>query len=259
MPFVTLHGSEATLAGLIRRHIGQVEFVEPLYKMADPEPAPEDDVDVASLYWNLPRIGVDSARRSGKGVNIYVLDSGIHVTHGDFGGRAKRAIDVDDNGDIVDCARSGSSSCASDTDGHGTHCASIAGGGRFGVAKQATIWAARVCCFWNDNIIGGLGWVQRSGKRPGVVTMSLNSREPRNSNADQRAVDNLVNSGITVIVSAGNHNAKACDYAYGWIPSAISVGATDSNDRRAGGLQQFRELQRHFCSWGGHCWRQRNR
>merc|ERR1719401_1767076 len=47
------------------------------------------------------------------------------------------------------------------------------------------------------------------------------------------AVDAVVNSGITVTVSAGNRNYDACQKTFSFIPSAISVGSTDSNDRHS--------------------------
>jgi len=232
VPFVILHGSEANLAGIIRRHTGQVEFVEPSRKIGLPNPVIEDDVQPASGLWNLDRIGVNSARNTGKGVNIYVFDTGVHVSHRDFGGRAKPAIDTMQDGRVIDCTKSSSSRCAGDTDGHGTHCAGTAAGTRYGVAKQATIWAAKVCCGRNTNILGGFDWVIRNGRKPGLITMSLGG--PGNSNADKRGVDNVVNRGISVIVAAGNENDDTCRYTFGFVPNAISVGSTDSRDRRSG-------------------------
>ena len=65
---------------------------------------------------------------AGKGVNVYVLDTGINIDHQEFQGRASWGVNfVDDAND--------------DTDGSGTHLAGIICSRRFGVAKSANIVA----------------------------------------------------------------------------------------------------------------------
>src|SRR5262249_49944897 len=65
-------------------------------------------------------------------VNVYVLDTGIRITHNDFGGRASYGWDFVD-GDAI----------ASDCNGHGTHMAGTIGGATYGVAKNARMKAVR--------------------------------------------------------------------------------------------------------------------
>lgn len=69
---------------------------------------------------------------SGSGVDIYVVDSGVHTAHSDFGGRA------------TFLASFGNGVKGDDKDGHGTHVAGTAGGEFFGVAKKASIFAVKV-------------------------------------------------------------------------------------------------------------------
>ena len=84
---------------------------------------------------------------TGAGTRIYVLDTGVRISHNDFGGRAVAGWSAgcpdspsqcDSNwrwqGVITDTA------CHS----HGTHCASTAGGMTYGVAKGATIVTVQV-------------------------------------------------------------------------------------------------------------------
>merc|ERR1719458_293406 len=69
------------------------------------------------------------------------------------------------------------------------------------------------------------------------MTVSLASQG--RSESARVAVNRVVNAGIVVTVGAANDNVDTCTMTYGFIPSAISVGATDSNDQRA-----------YFSNWG---------
>jgi len=53
------------------------------------------------------------------------------------------------------------------------------------------------------------------------------------STAVNSAVSSTVNAGVTVVVAAGNDDADASNYSPASEPSAITVGAIDSNDARA--------------------------
>merc|ERR1719323_1982411 len=48
------------------------------------------------------------------------------------------------------------------------------------------------------------------------------------------AVDAAVNGGVTVVVAGGNSNSDACNFSPAFVPSAIAVGSTTSNDERSG-------------------------
>ncbi|GAB2934685.1 hypothetical protein GCM10027280_23190 [Micromonospora polyrhachis] len=67
------------------------------------------------------------------GVRLYVIDTGIRITHADLGGRALYGYDSVDN-DYV----------AQDGNGHGTFVAGLIAGNVHGVAKTATVIAVRV-------------------------------------------------------------------------------------------------------------------
>ena len=72
---------------------------------------------------SLPLSGTYSASRSGAGVTVYIIDTGILFGHTEFGGRASLGYDfVGGNG--IDC------------NGHGTHVAGTIGGTNYGVAKS---------------------------------------------------------------------------------------------------------------------------
>ncbi|WP_432172523.1 S8 family peptidase [Streptomyces sp. Tue6028] len=161
---------------------------------------------------------------AGAGVTAYVIDTGIRITHKDFGGRASYGWD------FVDDDRT-----AKDGNGHGTHVAGTVVGTRYGVAKKAKVVAVRVL----DNngagttaqVIAGIDWVTRHAKKPAVANLSLGGYA--NAQLDA-AVRNSIASGVTYAVAAGNDGLPAGLYSPARVGQALTVGASDRNDARAG-------------------------
>ncbi|MFN8441766.1 MAG: S8 family peptidase [Caldilineaceae bacterium] len=176
---------------------------------------------------NLPLSGSFTYNRNGTGVRAYVIDTGIHTSHSQFGGRASYGYDAVDG-----------SLPADDCNGHGTHVAGTIGGSTYGVAKGVRLFAVRVLdCSGsgsNSGVIAGINWV-RSQKQanpsvPMVANMSLGGSY---SSALNTAVTNAINAGVTFVVAAGNSNANACNYSPASASGTITVGATTSTDTRA--------------------------
>lgn len=185
-----------------------------------------------SASWGLDMVGVSERPAFGKGVHIYVQDTGVRVSHRDFGGRASAAIDFT-SGDLVLC--NGDSGCASDAAGHGTHVAGTTGGDTYGVANQANIYAIKTLAdsgtgqrVWN---IASIDWVAASGRKPAVINLSLGGKgqDP----AYVTAIDAASARGVTVVVAAGNFGSDTCTYSPAFVPSAITVGAVEG-EKRAG-------------------------
>jgi len=233
VPFVEMRATEAELGQVIASNQAAVKFVTPDQQdMMIPEI--EEDVGVQGATWGLNRIGSDSSDRDGggAGVTIYVQDTGVRVTHQEFGGRASSALDVT-SGSAVEC--NGDLSCAADRQGHGTHCAGTAGGQTYGVAPAASVRAVKTL---SDQGSGArswqytaIDWVTVSGARPAVISMSLGG-----SGADpgySTVIDAAVANGVTVVVAAGNSNSDACNFSPAFAANAITVGSTDSLDRRS--------------------------
>jgi subtilisin family serine protease len=173
---------------------------------------------------NLPLNNTYSWQASGEEVTIYIIDTGVRITHNEFGGRASYGYDFYDNDPIAD-----------DCWGHGTHVAGTAAGATYGVAKDAEVVALRVFgCFGSSPwsiVIAAVDWVTANHVSPSVVNMSLSGSTYAPMDA---AVVNMINAGVQASVAAGNSfNANACSFSPAGVAAAITVGATTSTDARA--------------------------
>jgi len=222
IPFAVLRG-EGMMMHSVMAHQANVKSVDVDTELFDEEV----DSDPEAVPWGLARVGVGSARGKGEGVNIYVLDSGVRVSHRDFGGRA---IPTFDAGVRPPRACGGDANCAVDDRGHGTHCAGSAGGTTYGVAPLSTIMAMDRGGSYSD-AFGSMDWLAMNHIKPAVVTMSFGSGGT-NSGAEA-AVDAVVAAGVTVTVAAGNNRGDACRFTFGFVPSAIAVGSSTSTDTRS--------------------------
>jgi subtilisin family serine protease len=164
-------------------------------------------------------------------VHVFVLDSGIRISHQDFGGRAGYGRSVVDNTTPFDCHN------------HGTHVAGTIGGTTYGVAPLVKLIAVRVVkCdaseqVTSDAVIAGIDYVNRDvaagrfeeGVYPAVGNMSFRISGGMPAMAREKLQESI-DFGVTWVVSAGNTNEAGCSST--GVPDAITVGATDRNDAR---------------------------
>lgn len=161
--------------------------------------------------------------KAGEGVEVYVLDTGIRLTHSEFGGRAwwgTSFVGGNDRGD---------------PNGHGTHVAAIVAGYKFGVAKRARVIAVRVLDAdskgaWST-VMKGVEWACKSIKsrgKPAVINMSISGSK---SDALNSMINGAIKNYIHVVVAAGNNGQDACNYSPASATYAITVGSTDIDDR----------------------------
>ncbi|WP_046777953.1 S8 family peptidase [Streptomyces yangpuensis] len=159
----------------------------------------------------------------GEGVTAYVIDTGVRITHKDFGGRATSGFDAIDNDESAD-----------DGNGHGTHVAGTIAGTAHGVAKKAKIVAVRVL---DDNgsgtteqVVAGIDWVTKNHSGPSVANMSLGGGvDPALDAAVKRAID----AGISFAVAAGNESSDAGQGSPSRVPEALTVASSTEGDQQS--------------------------
>ncbi|WP_405388825.1 S8 family peptidase [Streptomyces sp. NBC_01102] len=179
-----------------------------------------DRIDQTALPLNNSYTYPDKA---GEGVTAYIIDTGVRISHSDFGGRASNGYDAVDNDNV-----------AQDGNGHGTHVAGTVAGTAYGVAKKAKIVGVRVL----DNngsgttagVVAGIDWVTANAVKPAVANMSLGGGADSVLDA---AVQKAINSGITFAVAAGNESTDASTKSPARVAAAITVGSTTSTDARS--------------------------
>ncbi|MFB7393306.1 S8 family serine peptidase [Streptomyces sp. NPDC056191] len=179
-----------------------------------------DRIDQKALPLNQSYTYPDTA---GQGVTAYIIDTGVRITHSDFGGRASYGYDAIDNDNT-----------AQDGHGHGTHVAGTVAGTSYGVAKKAKIVGVRVLdnsgSGTTEQVVAGIDWVTRNAVKPAVANMSLGGGV---DTVLDTAVRNSIASGVTYAVAAGNDNSNASNYSPARVAEAITVGSTTNTDARS--------------------------
>ncbi|AXE22791.1 S8 family peptidase [Streptomyces globosus] len=179
-----------------------------------------DRIDQRALPLNSSYTYPDKA---GEGVTAYIIDTGVRITHTDFGGRASYGYDAVDNDNT-----------AQDGHGHGTHVAGTVAGGAYGVAKKAKIVGVRVLNNQGSGttaqVVAGIDWVTRNAVKPAVANMSLGGGA---DSALDTAVRNSIASGVTYAVAAGNESTDASTKSPARVAEALTVGSTTSSDAKS--------------------------
>jgi subtilisin family serine protease len=215
------------------RHNSNVAYIEPDREISIADDETDPPISTLAIQrnptWGLDRIDERTLplsksyayNRTGRGVYVYIIDTGIQTSHPEFGGRAEVVYDAL-GGNGQDC------------NGHGTHVAGTVGGKTYGVAKQAYLRAVRVLnCFGTgtySSVIAGVNWVTRYHRLPAVANLSLGGS---NSPALNAAVTNMVRSGVFTAVAAGNYNGDACQQSPASAAGVATVAASTIQDGRA--------------------------
>lgn len=186
--------------------------------MADDE---ELEAQVLGATWGLVRCRVPPSPRSGLGIKVAVLDTGMDLGHPDFPGRVAAAASF--VGEPVQ-----------DLHSHGTHCVGTACGPkapagstpRYGIAHQARIFVGKVLTNsgsgTSGSVLAGMNWA--IANRCQVISMSLGAQTGVQA-AYTAAGNAALASGCLIIAAAGN--AAAATGAPANSPSIMSVASLD--------------------------------
>jgi aqualysin 1 len=204
---------------------------DPAVAYVEPDRVIELDATQNNATWGLDRIDqrtlplstTYSYDTTASNVTAYIIDTGIRLSHAQFGGRATSGFDAVDGGSADDC------------NGHGTHVAGTVGGSTYGVAKGVRLVAVRVLnCSGSgttSGVVAGIDWVTGNHTTgAAVANMSLGGGV---STTLDNAVVRSINDGVTYAVAAGNESANACNGSPSRVANAITVGSTTARDARS--------------------------
>ena len=193
-------------------------------------------VDTPILTWGLQATKAGMSARSGNGIKLAVLDTGLVLAHPDFAGRP-----------IVSKSFIAGVATANDGHGHGTHCIGTAAGPlkppmgrRYGIAHKAQIHVGKVLSDQGSGadggILAGIDWA--IANKCAVVSMSLGAPAPTTTVAYETVGQRALTAGTLIVAAAGN-NASRNTGNFGFVErpansrSFMAVAALDSSLRVA--------------------------
>jgi subtilisin family serine protease len=187
--------------------------------------------DTADLTWGLQATRVAESQRSGRGVRVAVLDTGLDLGHPDFVGRQ------------ITTQSFVQGQTVQDGHGHGTHCIGTSCGPRqpgqlprYGIAFNAEIFAGKVLSNAGSGsdggILAGINWAITN--RCAVISMSLGApTQPGQafSQIFETVARRALAAGTLIVAAAGNESNRPTTIAPvghpANCPSIMAVGALD--------------------------------
>jgi subtilisin family serine protease len=186
----------------------------------------QEETSAVAATWGLVACRVPPSKRSGAGIRVAVLDTGLDLGHPDFAGRSVTSQTF--VGQPVQ-----------DLHGHGTHCVGTSCGpfkphgsrpvARYGIAHRAGIFVGKVLSNSGNgvggSVLAGMNWAIANNCE--VISMSLGSMSPPQA-AYTNAGNAALKKGLLIVAAAGNDNGGPTR-APANSPSIMSVASLDQN------------------------------
>lgn len=250
-----------------------IAYVEPDYRrqaqLTPNDEAYGEQWNLSSTY-GINAANAWNVTTGSSAVVVAVLDTGIRTDHPELAGRTvggydfvadsrmandgnSRDSDPSDPGDWITAAENSGGyfrGCGvSDSSWHGSHVAGILGAaannsaGIAGVNWQSRILPVRVlgkCGGTVSDIVDAMRWaagiavngVPHNDHPARVINLSL-AGSGSCSATEQRAINDVISRGVTVVVAAGNSNENAANSSPGNCNGVINVAATDRAGSKA--------------------------
>jgi subtilisin family serine protease len=227
---------------LLFRHFDQVQIIDDVQVKAYPVKDLSYKPPLNDQNWNLELTGAPLLWEKGirgKGVKIFILDTGIDASHEAFKDRVVNFAEFSQYGGIYrDDPKN-----AIDSDNHGTHVAGIAAGATpdkaIGMAPEALLGAGIVIPRGSgtlSQIMGGLEWAlepdgnPETDDQPHIINLSLGI--PGYIKIWSEIFEKLLAKNIFPVAAIGNDGDGICG-SPGSTPNVFSVGAFDRHQAPA--------------------------
>ena len=219
--------TERTSGDFLRGFLQAAEMIakELGYDTSRAEREQREEAEVLGATWGLAACKVPPSIRSGAGIRVAVLDTGMDLGHPDFAGRS-----------IAQATFVGQP--VQDLNGHGTHCIGTSTGPkapagvtpRYGIGYKASIFAGKVLSNSGSGsqagVLAGMNWA--IANRCQVISMSLGSPSPVHP-AYTAAGQAALNNGSLIVAAAGNNGSGAPTGSPANSPTIMAVASLDQN------------------------------
>jgi hypothetical protein len=216
-------------------------------------------------FWGLDRLDQESlpldnrfhrpcGNLTGRGVNVYVMDTGIMYNHMEFYPDRAEYPGCDP---IMKMETMPGSNMGEDCHGHGTHVAGIAGGNKISASPGVKLFSVRVLRCNNigtvEALLEGFDCIvkhhKRGGKRPSIINFSINAIKTETLT---KVIRRVVRKGINIVTVAGNHRngpEDSCTLSSGDVTNSIMVSASDKSDHAWSGSNLGRCIDVFVLAW----------
>jgi thermitase len=186
----------------------------------------------AAEQWGLAITKADQlhdnlrSRQPDKKAIVAIVDTGIDQKHEDIAGPFDKSPGTGDR------------------NGHGTHCAGIAGAStNNGVGIASFNWDSKFVSIRGYKALGDNGGgsaetvsqaiIDAARDGADVISLSLGSFSPNAPRVEVQAIEYALKQGAIVVAASGNANSDAKQHSPANIAGVIAVSAVDQNNRKA--------------------------